>query len=50
MIAIPFLGIASLMAAAFVHPMFIFLLAVPAVLIRIYSIKLGLAKCASSPW
>ena len=45
MIAIPFLGIASLIAAAFVHPIFILLLTVPVVFIRIYSIKLGLAKC-----
>lgn len=45
MIAIPVLGVVFLIAADFVHPIFLLLLAAPVVLIRIYSIKLGLAKC-----
>jgi len=45
MIAIPVLGVVFIIAADFVHPIFLLLLAVPVFLIRIYSIKLGLAKC-----
>ena len=45
MIAIPLLLVIGLVAAEFIHPIFIILLAVPLVAIRIYSIKLGLAKC-----
>ncbi len=45
MIAIPVLGVICLIVADFVHPVFILSLAVPVVLIRVYSIKLGLAKC-----
>lgn len=45
MVAIPFLCVIYLIAADFVPPIFILLLAIPVVLIRIYSMKLGLAKC-----
>jgi hypothetical protein len=45
MIALPFLGIVSLIAADFIHPIFILLLALPIVLARAYAIKLGLVKC-----
>jgi hypothetical protein len=39
MIAIPFLGVACLIAAVFIHPLFVFLLALPFISARVYSIN-----------
>jgi hypothetical protein len=44
-ISTPFVAIACIIAAAFLHSMFLFLIVTPVVLLRVYSIKLGLAKC-----
>jgi hypothetical protein len=45
MIALPFVGVICAIGVAFVHPWVIFPIAVPAILVRVYAMKLGVARC-----
>jgi hypothetical protein len=45
MIALPFVGVICAIGVAFVHPWLILPIAVPAILLRVYAVKLGVARC-----